>query len=108
MAVLAGKPDLTTPADTQLFIASTNANVDLQAVSGKPRHAAQRVEFINGTGAGILVTYTPEGSIVPVAVTVPANYVWSPGVHVKSLSAGGGACQAMAYWWALSSCDFNR
>ena len=80
---------------------------DLTAVSGKPDHAAQLVEFFNAgtaTENAVYTTIDGEAHTTPIA----AGARWAPALPVSSVSASSDAdVSAEVFWWPALGCAFN-
>jgi hypothetical protein len=103
-AVAAPKPNLTRPSDAMHRVASVtgmSADLDLTAISGLPRHAAQLLTLIGGAATADVVM-TPEKSSggANITISVPANTVVLVQHPIKALiKSGSGAVQVVAEWW---------
>lgn len=104
--------DTTRPADFAHSIADiTSGNVDLTAISKRPKHAAGLLRLNNATAAALSAVLVPEmysGSTDTITVVVNASSQYEVPVAIKSITASGsGALSAVAYWWISDNSDVN-
>lgn len=105
--------DTTRPASYAHSIADiTSGNVDLTAISKRPKHAAGLLRLNNATAAALSAVLVPEmyeGSVETITVVVNAASQYELPIPIKSITASGsGALSAVAYWWSNDSTDVNK
>lgn len=86
-------------------ITGLGADLDLTAVSGKPKCGA-RVTLIGGAATADAVMTTEKGDAL--TVSVPLNTVVEIRFPIIALvKSGSGAVQALIEWYPGDSCDWN-
>lgn len=109
-AIAAPRIDTHIGPDCEHYIANANAaDVNLQAISGRPNHAPQFLIFINATVAALAVAITPEKGVERI-LTIPPNFALEYHMPVASIRAAGSGVnlQVVAFYWAKAGCQFNR
>lgn len=85
----------------------SSANVDLTAITAKPKFAAQLVRLCNATAAALSAVLTPENGS-DITVPVPPNDHYEVKVPIKTIKNTSGALSALVYWWAGGTLDINK
>lgn len=85
----------------------SSANVDLTAISLKPKFAAQLVRLNNATAGTLSAVMTPENG-ADITVPVNAGQQYEVTVPIKTIKNTSGALSALVYWWAGATLDINK
>jgi hypothetical protein len=99
-------PLATAPNYQKTYPATFSTQLDLTAISGKPAHFAQLVDFTNeGATAEDAVWTASDGATSTKRIAPGATY---SAFSVSALSASSGTnVSAIAYWWHASAFAIN-
>lgn len=109
MATAAPKNDTAKPADHLTVIAAgAVSNVDLTAVSRRPKHAAQKIKIINCETTVQPCVFRGEDDVADTTVQVPIGGQMEIETPVRSLTSAGTNVAVHCYWWAGFSPVYNK
>ncbi len=94
------------PSHTKVFAAGFSNATDLLAVSGKPVHAPQLVDFHNAGAAHENAVFTDQGGNTH-TVSVGPGATYPVEIPVASLLTSGADISAVAFWFHGNSIPFN-
>lgn len=95
------------PSHSKAFAAGFSNNTDLLAVSGRPQHPPQRVDFKNAGASAENAVFTYQGDSGTTTVSIAPGATYPVESPVISLQTSGADVSAVAQWWHGNSVPFN-